>query len=346
MASTTRFALQAASSSMKRTADTAQASARAKAPRASEVRVEQGPKPVERPHRLPVVAPICVCIYKVTNDAGDVWGAHQGKGIPLFQIQIDHPAQNSLTFQMRDAFADFLRAAKLLDESVPGTLQELERDAGIRLQITGSKDPDGVGFVQWRPAFYVAGNARNFLMLLGDFFKHKEALMARASPFEVALLPHTNVGDALGENLLDDFPYEHTTLAEPTAALPLGIFEAQPVVGQRVLTLNLERGSEEDQLSVVITGPTWGFRGRLDASGVAGGFSGGEDDPNRRYVRILRNLDASTETDQSRVLDLLGDKVFNGLAVRVILDREPEPDSAIDAFTAKLRELPSLHFVT
>jgi hypothetical protein len=161
----------------------------------------------------------------------------------------------------------------------------------------------------------------------------------------VALMPHMSVGDALGEQLLDDFPYEHTTLDEAAASLPLGIFEAQPVVGRRVVTFNLQRGSEEDKLSVVITGPTWGFRGKLDASGVAGGFSGGDDDPDRRYVRIIRNIDVSTAADQSLVLDILGDKVFNELAIRVTLDQEPEPDTDISAFAAKLRKLPFLHFV-
>jgi hypothetical protein len=55
-----------------------------------------------------------------------------------------------------------------------------------------------VGFVQWRPAFYVAGNVRNFLMLLSDFFTNKEALMARASPVDVALVAHMNVGGRTG----------------------------------------------------------------------------------------------------------------------------------------------------
>jgi hypothetical protein len=120
------------------------------------------------------------------------------------------------------------------------------------------------------------------------------------------------------------------------AVLPSGIFEAQPMVGRRVLAFNLQRGSEEDQLSVAVTGPTWGFRDRLDASGVAGGFSGGEDDPNRRYVRMLRNLHVSAEADQLRVMDILGAKVFDGLATRVRLHREAEPDIVTDGFTAKL----------
>ena len=42
--------------------------------------------------------------------------------------------------------------------------------AGIRLVIGDQKDPEGVGFVQWRSVFYVAGDLINFLLLLDGFF--------------------------------------------------------------------------------------------------------------------------------------------------------------------------------
>ena len=72
-------------------------------------------------------------------------------------MQIDHQAQRSITFQIRDAFNDFLRQLHDADESVPGAIQDIERQLGYRLVVADRTDPEGVGFVQWRPAFYIAG---------------------------------------------------------------------------------------------------------------------------------------------------------------------------------------------
>ena len=45
---------------------------------------------------------------------------------------------------------------------------------------------------------------------------------------------------------------------------------------------------------------------------------------------------------------MLGDKVLNNLAVRVVVDRsdEIEEDSEMHKFIEELRELPSCHFVS
>ena len=41
---------------------------------------------------------------------------------------------------------------------MPTTVADLEKSAGIRLVIGDQKDPEDVGFVQWRSVFYVAGD--------------------------------------------------------------------------------------------------------------------------------------------------------------------------------------------
>ena len=43
---------------------------------------------------------------------------------------------------------------------MPGSVQELERQVGVRLVVADRTDPEEVGFVQWRTAFYVAGRTR------------------------------------------------------------------------------------------------------------------------------------------------------------------------------------------
>ena len=78
------------------------------------------------------------------------------------------------------SFNDFLQQAARdkSDESYPKTLEDLSK-AGIRLVIADSNDPDSVGFVQWRVAFYVAGedgSVLNFLSLFDDYLLWKAAL--------------------------------------------------------------------------------------------------------------------------------------------------------------------------
>ena len=78
------------------------------------------------------------------------------------------------------SFNDFLQQAARGGKSddFPKSLDDLSK-AGIRLVIADSNDPDGVGFVQWRVAFYVAGedgSVLNFLSLFDDFLVWKAKL--------------------------------------------------------------------------------------------------------------------------------------------------------------------------
>ena len=74
------------------------------------------------------------------------------------------------------SFNDFLQqAARDKSDGYPKSLDDLSK-AGIRLVIADSNDPDSVGFVQGRVAFYVAGEdgaCLNFLSLWDDFLVWK-----------------------------------------------------------------------------------------------------------------------------------------------------------------------------
>ena len=91
---------------------------------------------------------------------GDCWGAFQGKGVPLYQVQLDHQAQRAITFQLRDSINDFLRAAHAVDDAMPGSTHELERQLGVRLVVADRTDPEEVGFVGLAedpaPCFFVS----------------------------------------------------------------------------------------------------------------------------------------------------------------------------------------------
>ena len=109
-------------------------------PKVSEITIEAGPKPSATLKRKPAVAPVQVVLYKYTNDAGDCWESYKGDSQPLWQIQIEHGAQRSITFRLREAFEDFLRSANTTDNTLPATVADLEKVAGIRLVIADQKD--------------------------------------------------------------------------------------------------------------------------------------------------------------------------------------------------------------
>ena len=271
--------------------------------------------------------PITVTIYKATDEVTDVW-EDAAEGAPLWQIQVHDAARRWPTLGLHAYFARFIERQQL-------TLQSLER-LGIRIVAT-DRDPDNVGFVQWRVAFYVAGPEsalQNFLFLLDDFFVY---LAEKMLPFDVHLQPHINVKVAC-----EDPSYKRTLLHEPAARLPLGFFEARPVFGNRVTTLRLQPETA-DKMTVVIEGNTYAFRRRLDAHNVGAGFY--EEEGARRYVRVLRSLDVSVGEERQRVLDMCGESVFMNLAMRVLVKPPPQEGSAVAAFVERLRAVPSLHFV-
>ncbi len=130
-----KFSLSKASGGKetKRPAESATSGPPNKVPRASEITIEAGPKPSTAPRRRPAVAPVQVCIYKYTEDAGDCWETFKGDNVNLWQIQIDHGAQRSICFRLRESFEDYLRSAHTSDDTMPTTLADLEKAAGIRL---------------------------------------------------------------------------------------------------------------------------------------------------------------------------------------------------------------------
>jgi len=137
-----KFSLTKATGSKetKRAAESVASGTPSKIPKVSEITIVAGPKPSATPKRKPAVAPVQVVIYKYTADAGDCWESFKGDNVPLWQVQIEHGAQRSITFRLREAFEDYLRSAKTIDDVLPATFAELEKAAGIRLVIGDQKD--------------------------------------------------------------------------------------------------------------------------------------------------------------------------------------------------------------
>ena len=102
-----------------------------------------------RPQRLPATAPFNVCIYKVTDRAGDCWSTYEGcTKASLYQAQIAHDARPSILFNLRDSFGDFLKEISAEKPGYPINFDGLLNEGGIKLVLTDKNDPDNVGFIQ------------------------------------------------------------------------------------------------------------------------------------------------------------------------------------------------------
>ena len=155
------------------------------------------------------------------------------------------------------SFNEFLAEAGKEHDDFPKSLDDLGK-AGIRLVVADSNDPDGIGFVQWRVSFYVAGedgSLLNYFNLFDDYMVWKSKAMAK--DVETHLWVHSGI-DELEQAKIDDLNYEHYTVHEPAqeSELPLKWHEAAPVIGKRVATCHLTAASDT-QLKLIWSGNTW-----------------------------------------------------------------------------------------
>ena len=171
----------------------------------------------------------------------------------------------------RRSFNEFLAEAGKDAEDFPKTLDEVSK-AGIRLTLADATDPDGVGFVQWRVAFYVAGgdgSVLNFFNLFDDFLVWKSKAMAK--DIEAHLYAHIGVDGLEQSKIEEQLNYEHYTVHDPAqeSELPLKWHEAVPCMGKRVATCHLTAASDT-ALKLIWSGNTWAFRDAMDDAGIKG----------------------------------------------------------------------------
>ena len=79
--------------------------------------------------------------------------------------------------------------------------------------------------------------------------------------------PHTSVGDL--SDTSDQLASENCSVENPSPSLPMGIFDAQPVVSKRIVTVNIQPEGD-DTVSILVSGNMWVYRSRFDTQGIPG----------------------------------------------------------------------------
>ncbi len=278
--------------------------------------------------RVQNTPPVVVAIYKVTNQAGDLVNMGCADD-SLYQVQLDHKSRRSVATGIASVFLDFVRRQRMKHNGMLGN---------FKLVVSDGVDPNGVGYKRFRAAFYIVGNEAfllRFTFLLLEFVEVVARWRARG-PFDVHIYPHASIH-------ITDIDNDYVFCHAPALDLPMGIFEAMPVVGRRIVTMTLcPQG--DDTIALVLSGNLWTYRDRLDAIGAIGSWQyDGESDESRTYCHTLQvNLHTG---EMDRVWNMLGDSVFKGLAIRVIVQADLVTNMNVHAFVSDMRARPQLHFV-
>ena len=249
--------------------------------------------------------------------------------------------------RLRESLNDFLKGANTKSEGdIPATIDDLQ-SSGIRLVISDEQDPDAVGFIQWRCAFYVAGDEgslANFMPLFDQFVSFKAHQLAK--DIEIHIHPHSSVEETVSEDALSgELEYKNYTFHDAAPkGLPLKIFECQPCIGKKVVSMDIQPVSG-DVVSFLWSGQNWGFRAGLDSVDIKGAY----------FEDATEGTGASTGRTYYRTcqIDLVGEKgkiqqviteCFHHLAMRVRVRHAAEEGSAVAGLIVELRAIDCLHF--
>jgi len=276
--------------------------------------------------------PVVVTIYKVTDQAGDVVSLGCANDA-LYQMQLVHTSERSVVAGIACVFDEFLRDLRAKNRFMPGNVVDLHRD-GIKLVVTPSVDPNCTGYTPFRVAFYIVGSEASLntcLHIVLEFVAYKARKLFH-KPYDIRVYSHIGINVTIPDNT-------HVICYAPALILPVGIFEARPVVDMRIITMTVCPKSY-DTLALVLSGSTWGYRDGLDAIGAGSVWL--HDGHKRSHCRILEvNLQNG---GSERVWNMLGDCVFKGLAMRVRVEADLVAGTKVYWFVLKLKSRPQLHF--
>ena len=131
----------------------------------------------------PVVAH--VCRY---SDCGAAHSEFVPERQPVDQVQVTHEAKPSVLYMMGNNLEEFLQEQQTTTPGGPANIKEWETQWQCRFVITSKEDPDNIGYIPWRVAFYVSGGpacVQNFLMVF-DAFCHWRTTSKTGERFQEA----------------------------------------------------------------------------------------------------------------------------------------------------------------
>ena len=98
----------------------------------------------------PAKSQLCICIFKVTDCAADMWRMFEGTSVPLWQLQFDHAGKPSALYNFAMCFDEFLKKVGVRQHPMVSNKDDVLTHYNAKLIETDSADSDQVGFVPFR----------------------------------------------------------------------------------------------------------------------------------------------------------------------------------------------------
>eukprot|EP00435_Cladocopium_sp_Y103_P059998 s247_g21.t1 len=317
------------------------ASASAKSSSASLRASKLSPKAAATSSKAKTEAPVEMSLLKYINQAG-----HLLPSLPeplqseaLWQIQLRHDARPSLLMKTVLNFNLYLAELHNTQADVPANLQDL-RDEGILLSIANSATDNASPLVQWRVAFYVAGDGAtltNALHLIHGFLQWRKSHPGDGEPpfpgtCEVQMLVPT----ALQAQLAQEDWANNTRVSMPPR---FGPFQAAAPTGHH-LNLIAEFDGDGKTFQATFQGATWPFRQTLEANGVFGARTN-ED----QYVRVVAPTDVSQQEHRNWFLGTILRDTLAEMVIGLQIVQRPIEDSPAADFLGLLMDRPQIYLL-
>ena len=167
---------------------------------------------------------------------------------------------------------------------------------------------------------------------------------------------HQHATQHVDQEFVRSLNYEHYSLlsVDDDSELPLKWYESQPVIGKKLVTMTVQV-EDEKTCSILGGGNAWAFRQALDENGVSGAYfeddsetmtKDGDSKSNRRYFRVLKNIDVSAKDGSSdKVKDTI-EKVFHNLNMKCSIEGSKlmEESPVADWIEQELKTMQCLHW--
>lgn len=272
---------------------------------------------------------------------GTAWPAQ-----PLWQLALAHQGRPSFVTDFVRHFRNFLEHRARNDADSPATLQDLRVRHNVHISVGSSADKHHLGATNDVAGFYVVGEGEdvvNALGLLNEFLQFRlDATLSGGDP--VAAGTTLQAFSPLSGGDSHDFAVVFADFdALPTSyqrvpALPVDVFAARPPGPIcDAPTLQLEWGSEGDELFGVLGGLTYPFRAALNRANISSARHAETDQFYRIWPRC--RIDAAGNAAD---FDELHRAALNLCPMLLTVLTMPPEDTNAALFLQKVRSCPTI----
>ena len=284
-------------------------------------------------------APVMLHVCRYT-DCGAAFNENFAMGDPVDQVQIEHNARPSVLFMMMSSLNKFLEDQVAKECEGPKDVKQWEEQWRCRMVLTGKEDPEKVGYVPWRIAFYVSGGPlalKNFLLFF-DSFCHWRTTALTDERFEApATLNILHDATAALDVSPSDFDCATTVTAVDKSSRMSPLRAHPPHWCRKIVFINVEVVDDE-RVALVIGGNTHPYRAAFEDLGIQGGFQ--DESGSAEYFRVIPEFHANDVLQRTLITQMMGAACLKNSVVGVRTSGSWKEETPAHEFLAFLYAFP------